>query len=405
MRAGFVAHPRASVGGDQDRRQILAQVLAHARDRGDAIAVVEVVVDQQAVRAQRTLFDGRQCRRGVAGLDHTTAPTAEQRFHAVEDRRLVIDADGNRPGELAGVRVRLHGVRQMRRRRVRQRHRDGEARAAANPGIHVDVVLQHPRDPLDDRQAETEAARDACALIEPVKFGEDGFVLALRDTDAGIEHVDAQMIAAQAAADQHATLRRVFDRIGNEVLQQAAQHAAIRADHALGRHEHQFQPLAAGDRREFHLDLPQQLVDAETRGLRPQHAGIEPRDVEQRAEDFLDRFQRSIDVADQLTVGSGAAALHEAGDIEPRRVKRLQDVVAGGGEEARLRGVGFFRVTLGARQRRVQPRQFLGAFAHAPLQRLVGFLQRLGRLDARRHVGEGGGDGTVRHAIGAYFDE
>ena len=38
------------------------------------------------------------------------------------------------------------------------------------------------------------------------------------------------------------------------------------------------------------------------------------------------------------------------------------------------------------------------------LQRLVGALQRLGRLHARRDVGEGGDDAAVRHAVGAHLD-
>ena len=42
---------------------------------------------------------------------------------------------------------------------------------------------------------------------------------------------------------------------------------------------------------------------------------------------------------------------------------------------------------------------------HAPLQRLVGALQRFGRFDARRDVGEGGDDAAVRHAVGAHLDD
>ena len=38
------------------------------------------------------------------------------------------------------------------------------------------------------------------------------------------------------------------------------------------------------------------------------------------------------------------------------------------------------------------------------LQRRVGALQRFGRLDARRDVGEGGDDAAVRHAVGAHLD-
>ena len=90
----------------------------------------------------------------------------------------------------------------------------------------------------------------------------------------------------------------------------------------------------------------------------------------------------------QIGVLAGALALDQAGDVEPRGVERLQDVVARGGEEARLGDVGVLGFGLGAPELGVEPGQFLGALAHAALQRRVGALQRLGRLHARRDVGE-----------------
>ncbi len=42
--------------------------------------------------------------------------------------------------------------------------------------------------------------------------------------------------------------------------------------------------------------------------LRLHRAGVEPRDVEQRAEDFLDGFERGIDVADQPASSLAAPA-------------------------------------------------------------------------------------------------
>ncbi len=44
-----------------------------------------------------------------------------------------------------------------------------------------------------------------------------------------------------------------------------------------------------------------------------------------------------------------AAALDQAGDIQPRRVERLKDVVAGGGQELGLGDVGGVRLALGMR--------------------------------------------------------
>ncbi len=113
-------------------------------------------------------------------------------------------------------------------------------------------------------------------------------------------------------------------------------------------------------------------------------AGVEPRNIEQRAENLLHRLERGVDIVDQPAVVAAALALDQAGDVEPRRVERLQDVVARRGEELGLGNIGLVGLALGARQRGIEPREFLGALAHAPLQRLVGALQRFGRLDARR---------------------
>ncbi|BAM86795.1 hypothetical protein S58_07820 [Bradyrhizobium oligotrophicum S58] len=131
---------------------------------------------------------------------------------------------------------------------------------------------------------------------------------------------------------------------------------------------------------------------------------IAPGDVEQGAEDLLDRFERVVDVLDQPRVFAGRLPLDQAGDVEPRRIQGLQDVVAGRREEARLGDVGILGGALGHRQLRVQPGQLLGAVAHALFQRGIGALQRLGGLERRRHVGEGDDEAAIRHAVGADLD-
>ena len=61
-------------------------------------------------------------------------------------------------------------------------------------------------------------------------------------------------------------------------------------------------------------------------------------------------------------------------------------------------------VLLAQRQFGIQPRQFLGAVAHALFQRRIGALQRLGRLERRRDVGEGDDQPAARHPVGAHLD-
>ena len=138
-------------------------------------------------------------------------------------------------------------------------------------------------------------------------------------------------------------------------------------------------------------------LSGEHRDVRLQAAGIETRDLDQDVEDLLHGLQRGVDVAHQLRVGIGDVPLHQAGRVEPRRVERLQHVVAGRRQEPGLVQVGLVRLALGDGQRLVHLGQLGGALLHAPLQRLVDAGQRLGRLDPLGDVGIGGDDAALRH--------
>ena len=164
-------------------------------------------------------------------------------------------------------------------------------------------------------------------------------------------------------------------------------------------------PLAAAMRREFDFDLPHHFVDAETGEFRPHCAGVEPRNVEQRAEDFLHRLERGVDIVDQLALLAPTLPLDQAGDVEPRRIERLQDVVARRRQELGLGDIGCVGLALGVRERGIEPGELLGALVHAPLECLVGALERLGGLDASGDVGEGGDHTAVRHPVGAHLDD
>ena len=216
----------------------------------------------------------------------------------------------------------------------------------------LDLVVEHARDPLHDRQPEAEPARDLGALVEPVKLAEDRALLRLRDAEAGVVDVDAQAPRARRQPTSTRPCGVYLIGVRDEVLQQPPQQPAVgphrRASTARTSSCKPFSRASGANSTSSWRSISsmRKLDD-----LRLHRAGIEPRDVEQRAEDFLDRFERGIDVADELRVLAAALALDQAGDVEPRRVERLQDVVACGGEEARLGDVGFVGLGLGARER------------------------------------------------------
>ena len=61
-------------------------------------------------------------------------------------------------------------------------------------------------------------------------------------------------------------------------------------------------PLRPGDRGELDLQHPHDIGDRDIGDLRPRRAGVEPRNVEQRADDLLDSFERDVDVVGEILV-------------------------------------------------------------------------------------------------------
>ena len=271
--------------------------------------------------------------------------------------------------------------------------------------LNIDRGAEHARHALDDRQAETEPARDLGALIEPVELDEDVAPLGLRDADAGVVDVDAQMLAAPPAADQHAARRRVFDGVGDEILDEPPQQPAVGAHHQRAGHEGEFDAARAGASGANSSSICR--ISSSMRKLRNsgRNAPVSSRDMSSSAPKISSTASSEASIlSTSARVLAAALALDQAGDVEPRRVERLQDVVARRGEELGLGNIGGVGLALGAGERGVEPRQLLGALLHAPLQRLVGALQRFGRFDAGGDVGEGGDDAAVRHAVGAHLD-
>ena len=128
----------------------------------------------------------------IGGLQHLTAPAAEQRLHAVENLRIVVDAQHGHAGELAGIGTRLVAPRRAARDRGRHRHFDGEHRSATGLRLQLDRVVEHARDTFHDREAEPETARDLGAVLQAMEFTENRARLRGRNAKPGVVHVDPQ---------------------------------------------------------------------------------------------------------------------------------------------------------------------------------------------------------------------
>ena len=198
-------------------------------------------------------------------------------------------------------------------------------------------------------------AHRARRLLQPLELLEDRACAC----DLGMpgpvsQHQDAEPVAAPAHAEQHLAGRGVLDGIGDEVLQHAAQQAPVRAhpQRASARCAARApsRAPAAANSTSSRSNTSFERKDRDV-GLEP--AGVEARDLDQNAEDLLDRLQRGIDVARERRLLAAERALDQARGVEPRRIERLQDVVAGRRQEARLVEVGLVGLALGDRQRLV----------------------------------------------------
>ena len=192
-----------------------------------------------------------------------------------------------------------------------------------------------------------------------------------------------------------------------EVLHQPPHQPPVGANGETCRDEDEVEPLRPGEGGKLDFERSHQVADRDVGDLRPGRAGVEARNIKQRAENFLDRLERDIDVARQirpLLDADLAPALGERARIEPRGVERLQDIVAGGGEETGLGKIGCIRLVLRPLEFGIEALQFRRALVDAEFEHLVGGLERFLDLNGLRHVGIGGDDAAVRQPRRAHFD-
>ncbi len=161
-------------------------------------------------------------------------------------------------------------------------------------------MIEHAADALDDRQAEAEPARHLGALVEPLEFPEDHRGASMTGCRGRCRQTSTRSFPPRR---RQPTSTRPFGvyLIALETRFCSSRRSSRRSERIASRagHELQLEAFLAGQRGELDLELAQQIVDAEAGELRPHRAGVEPRDVEQRAEDLFDRLERGIDVVDE----------------------------------------------------------------------------------------------------------
>ena len=185
------------------------------------------------------------------------------------------------------------------------------------PGAEAraDRQVEHARDAVDDGEAEAEApllARRLVLGLQTDEFVEDDDLLVGRYTRPVVPDLDTQLLAAavpdDTAAPQQHTRRPALDpavaqRVGQQVLQDAAQEGRVGRHESARRHDDQLDTATRGDRREGGGERLEQRLQRERALLGLEGAGVELGDVEERIEQRFDGAQARIDLAAQVIAG------------------------------------------------------------------------------------------------------
>ena len=270
---------------------------------------------------------------------------------------------------------------------VGKRDHDAEQAAASGLGFDDQGMAEHAGDPFDDRQPQSHALPGPrIGFVQAVEFLEDLVQLVRRDPDAGVPHADQKARLVAAAADQDPTTRRgIADRIAQIVPHDPAQQVRVAAHRLRTGQDAQVQRLSSRKDTGFLGQMGEQVGEAEIRNLDRLHARIQLRDVEQGGQHLVDRIKGDQHAVRQMAVFRRQPPLGQRRGEDPRRVQRLQQVVADGRQETGFRPVGLFGVDARGLLRRLRRFQILQgveqrrrALAHLVFQPDGGLEQREG---------------------------
>ena len=137
-----------------------------------------------------------------------------------------------------------------------------------------DRDIQHLRDAARDGEAQPQPLP---ARLRPApELLEDEGALAFFDPRPGVVHLDAHPAGGPAHADQHPPCRGMAKRVGEEILQDAAEQTRVTTHPDAGRYVTERQPLLHGHRPSFGNQRVQHLRQGEFAYLGDQAAGFQP---------------------------------------------------------------------------------------------------------------------------------
>ena len=226
-------------------------------------------------------------------------------------------------------------------------------RAALDRRNELDLVVEHAPDALDDREPEAEAARHLGALLEALELGEHDPLLRLRNADAGVVDVDAHA-GGRGGGSRPARGPAVVYLTALETRFCSSRRSSRRSERTVSEHgtKTSRSPFsrASGANSTSSWRSSSSMRKLAISGL---SAPVSRREMSSSAPMISSTASSEASTwpASRAT-SPPRLPLDQAGDVEPRRVERLQDVVARGREKARLGDIGLVRRRLGAQRAR-----------------------------------------------------
>ena len=390
-KSGFVhrathVSPRSALRISVGRAPELAARRSCQRDAG--VAVIEVVVEQPQIAAGRDAALPAVARRRRRSTTSKPQPASNRRSASIASGSLSTSSTRKpvRPPRRCAACRRAVARRARTPRGTRTANTVPAPRRAAQRQRRAEQL----RDAVGDRQAQPQPLPRR--VVAAAEFFEDRRLLVVRAMPGPVSCTSMRRrVAVAPHAEQHAAARRVAHRVGEEVLQHAAQQlrVAVRSTRAWRRSG------SAGRARRRARGIPRPAAPAR-RPAGTRAAAAPARRLPAatcRAGRSAGRWSnpaRRRSAPRVSRCGVSCSCWRQRIGEQMRGVQRLHQVVADRGEEAALGLVGAFGFALGDLK--------VGrAFDHALLQRFVGLISAGFGATERGDVGEGGDEAAAGH--------
>ncbi len=199
-------------------------------------------------------------------------------------------------------------------------------------------------------QAETAVAL-AGWVVELMEFLEDRLQLSRGNAYAGVPHLDAQLVAASAAAEQDLAPFGIFYGVRQQVAERLLEQTRIAAHVQAARDHAPTELLRRSMVGELGSEAIEHGADLKLDDVRTDDPRLELIDIEQRIQHARHRAERLLELRDQPGPALILDPLPQYPAQQAEGLQRLAQVMAGGGEEARLSEIGLLRQKLGGLQR------------------------------------------------------